>query len=121
MGGPHEGRVAVVTGAAAGLGQAYAIRMARDGASVIVADRDDGAETVETIRAAGGEAHFVACDVSSEEAVTDLQARSAELLGPCDVLINNTGISPNKAVGRANVPRLATGDLRQPRLDVPHQ
>jgi NAD(P)-dependent dehydrogenase (short-subunit alcohol dehydrogenase family) len=91
----HAERVAVVTGAAAGLGQAYAVRVAREGAKVVVADRDDGTDTVSAIREAGGEAHFVACDVSSEESVGELAARTTELVGRCDILINNAGVSPN--------------------------
>jgi NAD(P)-dependent dehydrogenase (short-subunit alcohol dehydrogenase family) len=91
----HAGRVAVVTGAATGLGRAFAVRMARDGAGVIVADRDDGSDTVREINEHSGEAHYVHCDVSSESSVRGLKAQTSELLGRCDVLINNAGVSPN--------------------------
>ena len=93
----HTGRVAVVTGAAAGLGAAYAIRLARDGAHVVVADRDDPAATVAAIEAAGGQALGVVCDVSSQESVAEMASRTAERFGRCDVLVNNAGVSPNVA------------------------
>lgn len=93
----HSGRVAVVTGSATGLGAAYATRLARDGAQVVVVDRDDPATTVGTIEAAGGEALGVVCDVSSEESVAELTARTVERFGRCDLLINNAGVSPNVA------------------------
>jgi NAD(P)-dependent dehydrogenase (short-subunit alcohol dehydrogenase family) len=95
--GAHEGRVAVVTGAAMGLGRAYAERLARDGARVVVADIEHGEATVESILAAGGEAVAVTCDVTSEAAVEDLSARVDDTFGGCDILVNNAGIFPNVA------------------------
>ncbi|HYB92070.1 MAG TPA: SDR family NAD(P)-dependent oxidoreductase, partial [Candidatus Binataceae bacterium] len=63
-----KGKTAVVTGAASGIGRATSQRLAREGASVVVADIDEagGAETVKLIEAAGGRAHFVRTDVTSE-------------------------------------------------------
>ncbi len=94
-GGAHTGKVAVVTGGATGLGRAFAQRLARDGAAVVVADRDDAADTVDAIVAAGGEAFAVRCDVSSEAAVTGLHDAVAARYSRCDILINNAGISPH--------------------------
>ncbi len=95
--GVHDGRVAVVTGGAAGLGRAYAERLARDGARVVVADVDDGTDTVAAITGAGGEALAQRCDVSSESAVATLRKSTIESFGRCDILVNNAGISPNVA------------------------
>lgn len=90
-----SGRVAVVTGAAGGLGQAYAARLAADGAKVVVADIDDGNATTDLITDAGGTAAFVRCDVTSEEDVARLHAETTRLFGACTILVNNAGISPN--------------------------
>lgn len=85
-------RVAVVSGAAAGLGRAAAIRLAADGAKVEILDVKDASETVEKIRAAGGESWSSLCDVTSEpqiaEAVNGIEARH----GRVDILVNNAGI-----------------------------
>lgn len=93
--GAHAGRVAVVTGAVSGLGRAYAERLARDGARVVVADVHDGQETVAAIRDAGGEAIAATCDVSSEEAVAALRELTVEHFGRCDILVNNAGVYPS--------------------------
>jgi len=94
---PHRGRVAVVTGAAGGLGQAYACRLARDGARVVVADVQDGSTTVARIRDEGGDALAVICDVTSESDVATLHDATLDRFGPCDILVNNAGVSPNIA------------------------
>lgn len=92
--GAHRGRIAVVTGAATGLGRAYAERLARDGARVVVADLDDGSETVNAIAAAGGRAISAICDVSSSEDVAALRALAWDTFGRCDILVNNAGTYP---------------------------
>jgi len=86
------GRVAVVTGAAGGIGAATARAMADEGARVVVADVQSGDGTVEAIRAAGGEAVFVPCDVSARDEVAALMAGAVEQFGKLDVLVNNAGI-----------------------------
>jgi NAD(P)-dependent dehydrogenase (short-subunit alcohol dehydrogenase family) len=93
--GAHDGRVAVVTGAADGLGRSYAERLARDGAKVVVADLVEGGETGAAIEAAGGEALVVECDVTSAAAVEELRVATLDRFGACDILINNAGIFPN--------------------------
>ena len=90
----HEGRTALVTGAAAGIGQAYAKRLAEDGANVVVGDIADGAETVGLIEAAGSEGLAVKCDVSSAEEMAALAAAAKDRFGAVDILIHNAGIYP---------------------------
>ncbi len=88
-----EGRVAVVTGGAGGIGGATAVALAAAGARVVVADVKDGSTTVATIEAAGGEALAVACDVSDPAQVEAMVAATVERFGALDVLVNDAGIS----------------------------
>src|SRR5438445_10564262 len=86
-----QGQKALVTGATSGIGRAVALRLARDGAEVIVDGRDAarGAGTVESITAVGGRARFVGADLGDP---ADLQ-RLVEAVGDIDVLVNNAGFS----------------------------
>src|SRR5215475_8439830 len=90
----HIGKVAVITGAAAGIGQAYARRLADDGAKVVVADAQDGDATVGLVQAAGGSAVAVRCDVSEPAQVAALAQAVEAQFGRCDILVNNAGIYP---------------------------
>ncbi|MDB4897821.1 MAG: short-chain dehydrogenase [Firmicutes bacterium] len=97
-----EGKIAIVTGAASGIGRATAIKFARDGAKVVAADiNEDGlAATVTSIREAGGEATAVRCDVSQEADVKQLVESTLARHGRLDVMFNNAGIgNPPLPVG----------------------
>ena len=87
-------RVAIVTGAARGIGAATARRLARDGMSVAVVDLDAaaGEPVVKEIEAAGGTAIALGADVSREDQVTAAVAEVAERLGGPTVLVNNAGV-----------------------------
>ncbi len=92
MKGFLKGNVALITGAASGIGRATALALARDGAAVVVADIDAprGAETVATIGDAGGRAYFVLADVT-RDAERMVEAAVQEF-GRLDILVNNAGI-----------------------------
>ena len=93
-----NGKVAVVTGAGQGLGEAIAIRLAREGAAVMVNDlnKDTVARTAEQIRAAGGRAGVFAGNVTDETVVQELMAHAVAELGALDILVNNAGITRDK-------------------------
>ena len=95
-----EGRVAVVTGASSGIGEACAVAFAAKGAKVVLAARraERLASLVDRIERAGGEALAVATDVTDEAAVDDLFARAVERFGTVDVLVNNAGIADSTPV-----------------------
>lgn len=90
-----SGKVAIVTGAALGLGRSSALRMAEEGAVVAVLDMMDkeGGDLARDIRASGGEAHFWHCDVSREAEVASVIDAVAARYGRIDVLVNNAGVS----------------------------
>jgi len=92
MPGRLAGRVAVVTGAAAGLGKAAAIRLAREGAAVEILDLKDGSAAAEEIRAADGQAESILCDCTDEEQIAAAAKQIEERHGRVDILVNNAGI-----------------------------
>jgi NAD(P)-dependent dehydrogenase (short-subunit alcohol dehydrogenase family) len=94
------GRVAIVTGAAAGIGEAIALLMAEEGGQVVVADIDEqgGERTAAAIREAGGDATFVHCDVSREADVREMRDGALRAYGRIDVLVNNAAVFVLKGV-----------------------
>jgi len=94
MAGRLEGKVALVTGAGSGIGRATALACAREGAKVVAADIavEGGEETVAHIKRAGGEAIFVATDVTQANAVQALIAAAVAAYGRLDCAHNNAGI-----------------------------
>lgn len=91
--GRMDGKRVVITGAAANIGRATALLLAREGARIVIGDIDERAgDTAAEVDKEGGEAYFVPTDVTSAAAVEALMAAAAERLGGIDVLVNNAGI-----------------------------
>lgn len=88
-------RVAIVTGAAAGIGAACARRLAEDGIAVGVLDLDEArcAETVQSIKDAGGSAIALGADVSNREQAAAAVAKCRDAFGPISILVNNAGVT----------------------------
>ncbi len=88
-----DGRVAIVTGSAQGIGRAIAERLGQEGATVFVADvNGDGAASV--AKAIGGKSVAVACDIGDPDSVKQLHAQVAKTAGKLDILVNAAGIVP---------------------------
>lgn len=90
-----KGKVALVTGAARGLGLAFAKRLATEGASVVVADRLDAVGVVEELKRLGApQADAFLADVSDEEDVAGFAEAVLARYGQCDIIVNNAGVVP---------------------------
>lgn len=103
-----EGKVALVTGSASGIGRACALRMAREGARIAVSDIDvsGGEETVRLIEGAGGEAIFVQTNVVKASEVEALVQAAVDAFGGLDIAVNNAGVGGNMG----NADQLEEGD-----------
>ncbi len=103
--GKLDGKIAIITGAASGIGKATAILFAQEGATVAVADVMDaqGNETVKTIIESGGKAVFVHTDVSKAEDLQNLIKTTVESYGRLDIMFNNAGIE-GSSIDTANYP-----------------
>ncbi len=92
--GRVDGKVAVVTGGALGMGRAFSLRLAAEGATVVVTDinAEEGRKVVAEIEAEGGMADFLELDVASEDGWATLAKHIGDKYGKADVLVNNAGI-----------------------------
>ncbi len=106
MTGRLEGKVALITGAASGMGRAAAELFAREGARVVVSDLvdDGGAATVDAIARAGGAATYVRADVSNWDSCVEMVRRTTDVYGALHVLYNNAGIFPADDGGVLDTP-----------------
>jgi 3alpha(or 20beta)-hydroxysteroid dehydrogenase len=122
-----EGRVAIITGAGAGIGEASALLFAREGARVVAVDllEDRAASVVEQIRAEGGQAVAVAADVSRPDAAARIVAETLSAFGRPTVLFNNAGINAENRLPLINIPdeafdRTVEVNLKAPFLMIKH-
>jgi NAD(P)-dependent dehydrogenase (short-subunit alcohol dehydrogenase family) len=128
MGGLMEGKAGLVTGAASGIGRACALRFAREGAAVIVADLPSAArgaeETVAQITADGGRGEYFACDVSSAADNEALVAHVVQRFGQLDFAHNNAGIGVHRLLHETSdedFDRVIAVNLRGTFLGLKHQ
>jgi acetoacetyl-CoA reductase len=100
--GNLQGRIALVTGASQGIGRAVALELARAGATVAVAARNEAklAEVVAEIEAASGQAAAFALDVASEESIKSGAKAALERFGKVEILVNNAGITRDAQLHR---------------------
>ena len=90
--GRMSGKVAVVTGAAQGIGRVYAEALAANGARVVVTDIEDTRGVVSAIKAEGGEAIGMTTDVTSDDSLEEMVKETESTFGPIEVLVNNAAV-----------------------------
>jgi NAD(P)-dependent dehydrogenase (short-subunit alcohol dehydrogenase family) len=120
-----KGKIALVTGAAQGLGAAIASRFAGEGATVFLGDLkpEEGDKTAETIRAGGGRARFLSLDVTNEQSWLDAFAVLEKEAGRLDILVNNAGINirePIEAMKAENFDAMLAVNVKGPFLGTKH-
>jgi len=106
MGNRLAGKVAVITGGARGIGVATARLFVKEGASVILADllEQEGKKAAEELKATGGKAEFVRCDVTKSDDMKNVMSTAVRLHGKLNVLFNNAGIVAPQSWGIADCP-----------------
>lgn len=87
-----NGKVAIITGAAQGIGKAYAVGFAAEGAKIVIADIADGQNAVREVEEKGGEAFYIKTDVSIEAQCVAMAKSAVERFGAIDILINNAAV-----------------------------
>jgi NAD(P)-dependent dehydrogenase (short-subunit alcohol dehydrogenase family) len=99
MPGSLQGKIALVTGGGSGIGRATAMRLAKDGAKIMIADyiAEGGERTVRMIKEVGGDANFVQADVSLTQQVQAMVSKTVETYGRIDCAFNNAGIEGRMA------------------------
>jgi NAD(P)-dependent dehydrogenase (short-subunit alcohol dehydrogenase family) len=109
--GQVDGKVALVTGGASGIGAACSRTLAREGAKVVVTDIDDrgGADVVKAITDAGGEAVYLRQDVTDEQRWIEIVAEIAKRFGKLNVMVSNAGIG----VGASTITEMTLADWRR--------
>lgn len=97
-----QGRTALITGGAAGIGRETAALFAQEGARVIIADynKQQGEEAIQALLQKGADAHFIEVDVSDSGSVTKMAAEALARYGAVDVLINNAGITQDRTLAK---------------------
>lgn len=102
--GKLDNKVAIVTGGAKGLGEAYCLRLAQEGARVVVSDilEKEAGEVADKIKAAGGQAIAVKTDVTSEEETKRMAEETVKEFGRIDILVNNAGFYHGMSRGPFN-------------------
>ena len=120
-----KGKIALITGAAQGLGAAIAKRFSEEGASVVICDlnAEIGASTVAEIEGKGGVAAFVRLDVAKEQDWIDAMAAVVAKFGRLDVLVNNAGINirePIEEMAAANFDMMLAINVKGPFLGIKH-
>lgn len=121
------GKVAIVTGASSGIGQAIALAFAESGANVVVADvlEVEGIETAKRIEQMGRRSLFVKCDVANEADIRNLMNRTIETFGRIDCAVNNAGIEGKQGstieCSTENWDRVINTNLRSVWLSMKYQ
>jgi NAD(P)-dependent dehydrogenase (short-subunit alcohol dehydrogenase family) len=114
-----RGRVALVTGASSGIGRMMALTLAEGGAAVVLLARNVQRldQTAGEIRAAGGQAERVVCDVGSRDQLASAAERSAAAFGAPDILVNAAGVNPRPLV--ENITAEMWDEVMAVNLDAP--
>ncbi len=90
----HQDKVALITGSASGLGEAFAMRLAEDGAKIVTVDLKPAERALAHAKATGRDALGVRCDITAPDQIEALARQVQERFGGCDILVNNAGIYP---------------------------
>jgi len=90
-----KGKIAIITGAARGIGAAFAVGFGKEGAKIVIGDILDGNETIDAVKKTGSEAIFMKTDVSKQDQCDALAKAAMDRFGAIDILINNAGIFAN--------------------------